>query len=103
VTGFRLLAVVVLLTCLAGPVAEMFDWWDVAQAAGDDTEANAVVIAMCVGGAMLMARAFVMRLQLFLYSRRPRSRFAESCSSTVEVTPCRMPEIALSPPVSLRI
>lgn len=80
----------------------MFDSWDGAQKSGDDTEANTVAIAMCIGGAMVMARGFVARLRLCVSLRRVRTYVAESLCPAAEVLSCQ-PEIALSPPVSLRI
>jgi hypothetical protein len=99
-----MLAIVVVLICLAGPVTEMFDSWDSTQKSGDDTEASAVAIAMCVGGAILTAQAFVTRLGLFFSSRGARTQFVESrCVEADPISFFGTPEVAHSPPVSLRI
>jgi hypothetical protein len=45
--------------CLAAPVLEMFDRWDQTLQTGNDTEANLVAVALCVGGAFVAARAFL--------------------------------------------
>src|SRR5215468_10475422 len=45
--------------CLAAPVLEMFDRWDQTLQTGNDTEANLVVVALCVGVAFVAARAFL--------------------------------------------
>jgi hypothetical protein len=46
-----------LLGCLGGPVLELFDQWDQPlQSATDDTEANVLIVAMCVGLALITAR-----------------------------------------------
>jgi hypothetical protein len=45
--------------CLAAPVLEMFDRWDQTLQTGNDTEANLVIVALCVGVAFVAARAFL--------------------------------------------
>jgi hypothetical protein len=59
---FAILAVVAI--CLGGPIVEMFDRWDHTLQDGNDTEANAVVIALCVGVTFAVAGAVVARLRV---------------------------------------
>ena len=54
--------VAIFAVCLAAPVLEMFDRWDQPLQTGNDTEANLVVVALCVGVAFVAARAFLKRI-----------------------------------------
>lgn len=101
--GRRLLAAIVLLTCLAGPIAETFDWWDSGQKAGDDTEANFVVVALCLGGAMMAARSCLTRVISLFLRVRPHVHVAADRFISVDALPYRIPEITVSPPLALRI
>jgi hypothetical protein len=49
----------IFVVCLAAPVLEMFDRWDQTLQTGNDTEANLVIAALCVGVAFVAARAFL--------------------------------------------
>lgn len=51
----RLSVALILVATLAGPVAEMFDRWDHTVQDGNDTEANIVIVALCVGVAIVAA------------------------------------------------
>ena len=51
--GLTLVAAI-LAICLGGPVVEMFDHWDHTLQDGNDTEANVVAVAICVGLAMVV-------------------------------------------------
>lgn len=35
--------------CIGGPIVEMFDQWDQTVQDGNDTEANVVIAALCLG------------------------------------------------------
>jgi len=48
----RLIGVVILALCVGGPIVEAFDRWDNTLQDGYDTEANVVVVALCVGLAL---------------------------------------------------
>src|SRR6266404_1461091 len=45
----QILGVILLAICVGGPIAEMFDQWDHTLQDGNDTEANVVIAALCVG------------------------------------------------------
>src|SRR5215831_18696093 len=51
----RFAMTIVVAICLAAPVAEWFDRWDNTAKDGNDTEANLVIAALCVGCAFSMA------------------------------------------------
>ena len=53
----------VLATCIACPLVEMFDQWDDTLQSGNDTEYALVVLALCVGVAYLFAR-FIPKLSV---------------------------------------
>jgi len=45
----RLFIAAIIAISIGAPVAEMFDRWDQTQKDGNDTEANVVLVALCVG------------------------------------------------------
>jgi len=45
----RLLGAVVIAICVVVPMVEAFDTWDHTLSDGNDTEANVVIAALCVG------------------------------------------------------
>jgi hypothetical protein len=53
----------ILAVCLGGPVVETFDQWDHTLQDGNDTEANVVVVALCIGVAMSVASIVVARIR----------------------------------------
>ena len=55
----RLLIAAIIAISLGGPIAELFDRWDQALENGTDTEANVVVVALCVGVAFAIGTAVV--------------------------------------------
>ena len=60
----RFAVAAILAICIGGPIVEMFDQWDHTLQDGNDTEANAVVAALCVGVAIAIGTiAVVARLR----------------------------------------
>ena len=49
VTLRRLAVAAILAICIGGPIVEMFDQWDHTLQDGNDTEANVVIAALCIG------------------------------------------------------
>ena len=45
----RLCIVAIIAICLGVPMAETFDSWDQTAQDGNDTEANVVVLVLCIG------------------------------------------------------
>jgi len=74
--ALRIIATVILVTCLVCPLVEMFDNWDHTMQTGNDTEYALVVLALCVGVAYSFAR-LIFKSALFGFV--PKSVFA-SCS-----------------------
>jgi hypothetical protein len=59
----RLLIALIVLICLGAPVVEMFDQWDHTAQDGADTEADAVIVVLCVGAGVLFAAGVVDRVR----------------------------------------
>lgn len=100
----RLVAALVLLTCVFCPLVEMFDRWDNTLQNGSDTEYTFVVLALCLGVLYAFTR-FLFRCFLL---RTGAKTFAESMS---DLACARMQgcfsspiRISISPPLtSLRV
>ncbi len=88
--------------CIGGPIVEMFDQWDHTLQDGNDTEADVVVAALCIGVAMAIGTIVIVA----------RIR-ALSSSFRGYVVACRTPFFAVSsfasliptssPPTPLRV
>ena len=96
----RFSVALILLVCLGSPIVEMFDHWDHTLQDGNDTETNVVIVALCVGVALITA----IRLVLNLAPISPRERFASQPTQTPSrgrmLTPLT-PDIR--PPTILRV
>src|SRR5262245_55534148 len=55
----RLLGAAIVVICIGVPLVESFDTWDHTLSDGNDTEANVVVAALCVGLALSTAARIV--------------------------------------------
>jgi len=55
--------VAIILVCLGGPLVETFDTWDHTAQDGNDTEANFIIAALCVGLGFTLAGANVLRIR----------------------------------------
>jgi hypothetical protein len=85
----RIIATVILVTCLVCPLVEMFDNWDHTIQTGNDTEYALVVLALCVGLAYSFAR-FIFKSALLGFvaksvfaSYAQKSFFSAPCSFTL--------------------
>jgi hypothetical protein len=58
----RLLVAAILAICIGGPIVETFDQWDHTGQDGNDTEANLIIVALCVGLALSFARTICARV-----------------------------------------
>ena len=63
----RIIAAVILVTCIVCPIVDMFDNWDHALQTGNETEYALVVLALCIGVAYSFAR-FTLALDLFRHA-----------------------------------
>jgi hypothetical protein len=57
----RLLIAAIVAISLGSPIAELFDRWDDSLQAGNDTEANVIVVALCVGAVFAIGTIVVAR------------------------------------------
>ena len=102
VTLRRFAVVAILAICLGGPIVEMLDQWDHTYQDGNDTEANVVVAALCIGVAIAIGTIVVVeriRAQAsasrFFAIARPGLSFGRSLLASPIATP--------SPPTTLRV
>ena len=89
---------IVLLTCLACPLVEMFDHWDHTLQTGNDTEYTLVILALCVGVAYSFARLIFKSPPLGFVAK---SVFASYLQKSFFSTPCSFTLLlsdATSPP-----
>ncbi len=95
---------IVLLTCLACPLVEMFDHWDHTLQTGNDTEYALVALALCVGVAYSFARLIFKSAPLGFVAKSvfasylQKSFFSTPCSFTLLLSDATSP-----PPLPLRI
>jgi len=97
----RLVGTLILIVCIGAPLVEAFDRWDDTLRDGNDTEANLVIAALCVGLAFSLVRTIVAWIRLL--SSRFESRSASSTPVAVVRWTPTVPVPASSPPVGLRI
>ena len=96
----RLFIVAIVAVCLGGPMVEIFDSWDQTSRDGNDTEANVLVVALCVGLAFATGTLIVVN-QIRTLASRPAG--TDSRTSPHHVAFLLPPSPASSPPAILRI
>lgn len=97
----RLAILAIVAVCLGGPTVELFDRWDNTVQDGNDTEANAVIVAICVGVALSIAGVAVARIRAFsLVSRR---YLPVSFPIRFDLATFDTPRPTVSPPTPLRV
>jgi len=100
----RIIATVILVTCLVCPLVELFDKWDHTVQTGNDTEYALVVLALCVGVAYSFAR-FIFKSVLLgfvaksLFACCPQKSFFTAPASFTSL----LFDATSSPPLPLRI
>ena len=99
----RIAAALIIAICLGGPIAEIFDQWDHTFEDGNDTEANVIVAALCVGFALALGTAFVLeRIRARGSNPRPVA-IAFRPVAVAAWRPFAAPVPTSSPPIPLRI
>lgn len=58
-------AILILLICICGHVAEIFDHWDNTLQTGDDVEYSTVIVALIVGAVLGLAHIAATALRTF--------------------------------------
>jgi hypothetical protein len=98
----RFAVAAILAICIGGPIVEMFDQWDQTLQDGNDTEANVIVAALCIGATMAIGTIFVVARIRALASNThvhtPAPRFV-----SFAVTSLVSPIPTASPPTPLRV
>jgi hypothetical protein len=74
-----MIGLLALLTCLICPLLEMIDSWDPPIQTGNDTEYTLVIVALCVGGAYLVARSILKSPHLGLVVRQVFACCVQTC------------------------
>jgi hypothetical protein len=98
----RLAVAAILAICIGGPIVEMFDQWDHTLQDGNDTEANAVIAALCIGVAMAIGTIVVVaRFRGLASNSRPH--FVVHRIISVAVASLASPIPTTSPPIPLRV
>jgi hypothetical protein len=99
---FRRFAVAAILAiCIGGPVVEMFDQWDHTLQDGNDTEANAVIAALCIGVVVAIGTiAIVARIRALSSNVRGH---ALAYRAVLAALPFARPIPTSSPPTPLRV
>jgi len=96
----QLVGAAIVAICIAVPLAESFDTWDRTAQDGNDTEANVVIVALCVGLVLSIAPTLgIVRFRVVPNSARVElkpPRFAQFEFSLLSPVP------TISPPAVLR-
>lgn len=65
--ALQIVVVAALLICLICPLIDLFDHWDHALQTGNETEYSLVVLALCIGVGVSLAR-FVLKFPLLRFA-----------------------------------
>jgi hypothetical protein len=98
----RLVIAAILVLSLGAPIAELFDGWDQALEAGNDTEANVVVVALCIGVAFAIGTIVIVNRIRGLASTSARRVFVSRAVAR-EIASFLAPAPTVSPPAILRV
>jgi len=98
----RFAVAAIVAICIDGPIVEMFDQWDHTLQDGNDTEADAVVAALCIGVAVAIGTAVVIARIRALASNSHRYALAPHAVLFAGGL-LASPIPAISPPTPLRI
>jgi hypothetical protein len=83
----RIITALIEAICVGGPMVEAFDRWDHTLQDGNDTEADVVIVALCVGLAFSVAKLRVRFSVINLTNREALYNFLSTFSGTHFVTP----------------
>jgi hypothetical protein len=98
----RLLSAAIIAITLGAPIVEMFDGWDQTLKDGNDTEANVVVAALCVGVAFAIGTIAIAGRIRTLSSAATR-RVIGARAVIRQVASALAPVPTVSPPSILRV
>jgi hypothetical protein len=98
----RFAVAAILAICIGGPVVEMFDQWDHTLQDGNDTEANVVIAALCIGVAVAIGTiVIVARIRALSSSFRGYALAYRAVALVVRSLSLPIP--TSSPPTPLRV
>jgi hypothetical protein len=97
----RLAIAAILAISLGAPIAELFDTWDETLPTGSDTEANMVVVALCVGVAFAIGTIVIIDRIRNLASSSARRVVVVPAPR--EIAAFLEPSPTVSPPAILRV
>jgi len=98
----RLAIAAILAISLGAPIAELFDSWDPPLQTGSDTEANMVVVALCVGVAFAVGTIVVVN-RIRALASSSAGRVVSARAAPREIASLLRPEPTISPPPLLRV
>jgi hypothetical protein len=98
----RLAIAAILAISIGAPIAELFHTWDQTLQTGSDTEANMVVVVLCVGVAFAIGTIVVVNRIRALASSSAR-RLAVVVAPLREIASLLKPVPTASPPIALRV
>jgi hypothetical protein len=98
----RLFIAAIIATSLGAPVAEMFDRWDHTLKDGNDTEANVVIVALCVGVAFAVG-TIVIASRIRALSSTAGGRAIATRVTVRDLASVLAPIPTISPPTVLRV
>jgi hypothetical protein len=79
----RLVGVAIVAICIGMPLIESFDSWDHTLTDGNDTEANVVLVALCVGLALSTSAAIVVESLRWLLANLRLAMRSQSVATTI--------------------
>ncbi len=94
--------VAIVAICIGAPIVEIFDQWDHTLQDGNDTEANVVVAALCIGVALAIGTVGVVA-RIRALASNSRVCIVASRTISIAVTVFRAPLPTSSPPTPLRV
>jgi hypothetical protein len=98
----RLFIAAIVAISLGGPIVEMFDRWDQTLTDGNDTEADAVITALCVGAAFAIGTIVIASRIRALWSTSG-ARVNTLSIVVRDLTSVLAPVPTVSPPTVLRL
>ena len=97
----HLVIAAIIAICIGAPIVEMFDRWDDTLQTDNDTEANIVIVALCVGLALSVTGLIVAKLGDL--SARARQRSPISRPLRIPLSSLASPTPNCRPPTVLRV
>ena len=99
----RLLGAAIVVICIGTPLIESIDTWDHTLNDGNDTEANVVIVALCLGLALSAVATIVVRVLRALHAEFPSARRLHPIVTAVNPSVLAPAARGSPPPTPLRI